>query len=76
MHVEVCSDIFTAIEQEQFSQAITLCLRRFETRGVFWLYCARLGAELMLRTARYEAARVKIHGKADHVAGGTDIGDF
>ncbi len=41
--------IFTAIDAEQFDQAALLCLERFETRGTYWLYAARIGAELLLR---------------------------
>ncbi|WP_296510554.1 response regulator [Rhodoferax sp.] len=44
--------IFTAIEEERFEEAARLCLERFETRGPFWLYAARVGAELLLRLAR------------------------
>ena len=45
-------EIFSAIEAEDFEQAITLCMQRFESRGLFWLYAARVGAELMLRTGK------------------------
>jgi predicted Zn-dependent protease len=45
-------DIFTAIEDERFEDAARLCLERFETRGQFWLYAARVGAELLLRLER------------------------
>jgi len=41
--------IFTAIDAEQYDQAAMLCLERFETRGTYWLYAARIGAELLLR---------------------------
>lgn len=41
--------IFSAIDAEQFEQAAMLCLERFETRGTYWLYAARIGAELLLR---------------------------
>ena len=41
--------IFTAIDAEQFDQAAALCLERFEARGAYWLYAARIGAELLLR---------------------------
>jgi DNA-binding response OmpR family regulator len=41
--------IFTAIDAEQFHEAALLCLERFETRGPYWLYAARIGAELLLR---------------------------
>ncbi len=44
--------IFTAIEEENFEEAARLCLERFEARGQFWLYAARVGAELLLRLGR------------------------
>ncbi|MEI8326124.1 MAG: response regulator [Betaproteobacteria bacterium] len=50
------ADIFWALEQQQLAQAIRLCQQRFDSRSMFWLYSARLGAELMLRTAQYEQA--------------------
>ena len=50
------ADIFAAIEQQELPLAITLCQRRYESRGVYWLHSARLGAELMLRTAQFERA--------------------
>ena len=48
--------IFDALEQQQLAQAISLCQLRYESRGVYWLYSARLGAELLLRTAQFEQA--------------------
>ena len=42
-------EIFAAIEEGNFEQASTLCVDRFESRGPFWLYAARIGAELLLR---------------------------
>lgn len=50
-------DIFSAIEAQDFETAAHLCLHRFATRGPFWLYAARVGAELMLRTGRYDQAQ-------------------
>ncbi|MDP2016847.1 response regulator [Hydrogenophaga sp.] len=41
--------IFTAIDAEQFDHAAALCLERFEARQPYWLYAARIGAELLLR---------------------------
>ncbi len=49
--------IFTAIEAEDFEKAIKLCQRRFEERGLFWLYAARVGAELCLRTRDFMQAQ-------------------
>lgn len=45
-------DIFGAIDDERFDDAAALCLQRFESRGKFWLYAARVGAELLLRLQR------------------------
>lgn len=50
--------IFQAIEADQLTLAIELCRQRVDTQGLFWLYCARVGAELMLRTGRYAQARL------------------
>jgi cytochrome c-type biogenesis protein CcmH/NrfG len=44
--------IFSAIEAEDFETAARLCMERFESRGLFWLYAARVGAELLLRIGR------------------------
>jgi CheY-like chemotaxis protein len=46
---KVLKDIFTAIEAERFDDAGELCKQHFETRKPYWLYAARIGAELMLR---------------------------
>jgi CheY-like chemotaxis protein len=50
-------EIFNAIKEEDFEEAAKMCLHRFETRGLFWLYAARVGAELMLRTGQYDQAQ-------------------
>jgi CheY-like chemotaxis protein len=52
----VLGQIFTAIENEQFEAAAQLCLERFTSRGDYWLYAARLGAELLLRIGQHETA--------------------
>lgn len=49
--------IFTAIDAEQFDHAAALCLERFETRGAYWLYAARIGAELLLRNGEIGGAQ-------------------
>jgi len=49
--------IFAAIEKQAFSEAAELCLDRFEKRGEFWLYAARVGAELLLRLEKYGEAQ-------------------
>lgn len=53
----VLRDIFDAIEARQFEQAALLCLKRFSERAEYWLYAARVGAELLLRLGRHDAAR-------------------
>nr|WP_251140649.1 response regulator [Rhodoferax sp. U11-2br] len=50
-------EIFTAIEAEDFETAATLCQQRFESKGLFWLYAARVGAELMLRLGKTAQAQ-------------------
>jgi len=49
--------IFDAINAQDFERAIDLCLTRFRARGQFWLFSARVGAELMLRLGRYDEAQ-------------------
>jgi tetratricopeptide (TPR) repeat protein len=51
-------DIFAAIEWEEFEQAADMCLERYEARGMFWLYAARVGAELLMRIGRFDEAQV------------------
>ena len=46
---ESLRDIFSHIEREQYPEAADLCKQRFSERGDYWLYAARIGAELMLR---------------------------
>jgi cytochrome c-type biogenesis protein CcmH/NrfG len=41
--------IFTASEANDFAGAAKQCVERFEARSPFWLYAARIGAELLLR---------------------------
>lgn len=53
----ILKDIFEAIEAEDFETAANLCLARFEAKGKYWLYAARIGAELLLRLKRFEDAR-------------------
>ena len=44
--------IFSAIDNEDFEEAARLCMERFVSKGKFWLYAARVGAELLLRVGR------------------------
>jgi predicted Zn-dependent protease len=50
-------DIFGAIDTEDFELAAQLCLQRFESRSLYWLYAARVGAELLLRLGRCAEAQ-------------------
>ncbi len=52
----VLADIFQAMESQQTELAIKLCLERFDKRQNYWLYAARIGAELLLMHKRYDEA--------------------
>ncbi len=53
----VLKDIFDAMEQHDNERAAELCLQRFEQRGLYWLYAARIGAELLLTMKRNDEAK-------------------
>lgn len=53
----VLKDIFDAIERQDFETGAKLCLQRFESRARYWLYAARIGAELLLRLGKYAEAQ-------------------
>jgi len=53
----VLREIFTAIETGDFDHAARLCLVRFQARAPYWLYAARIGAELLLRLGQHDAAQ-------------------
>ena len=53
----VLKDIFDAMEHHQHEQAAELCLKRFENRELYWLYAARIGAELLLTLKRNDEAK-------------------
>ena len=50
--------IFSAIEAQEFELAAELCLQRFNDQAAYWLYAARIGAELLLRLNKHDEARV------------------
>lgn len=50
-------DIFSAIDAQDFDRAANLCQARFESREAYWLYAARIGAELLLRSGRVAEAQ-------------------
>lgn len=53
----ILREIFTAIESGEFADAARLCLTRFQQKAPYWLYAARIGAELLLRLGQHEAAQ-------------------
>lgn len=54
---KVLKPIFDAMEAGRHDEAAALCLQRFEARAEYWLYAARIGAELLLRLKRNAEAR-------------------
>jgi DNA-binding response OmpR family regulator len=60
--------IFEAMEAQDYRQAAELCLARFHARGAYWLYAARLGAELLLRLKEHDAARTLYEAICDQQA--------
>lgn len=53
----VLGDIFEAMERQRLDVAIKICLRRFNGRESYWLFCARLAAELLLKMDQHDQAR-------------------
>ncbi len=53
----VLNDIFEAIEANDLDKAARLCLDRFASRAPYWLYAARIGAELLLSLKRTSEAK-------------------
>lgn len=54
----VLKDIFDSMDAKQYELAAQLCLNRFEQRQLYWLYAARIGAEILLMLKRNEEAKV------------------
>lgn len=54
----VLKDIFDAMDAKSYELAAQLCLNRFEQRQLYWLYAARIGAEILLMLKRNEEAKV------------------
>jgi CheY-like chemotaxis protein len=54
---KVLKSIFEAVEGGNFPLAAALCVKRFQARDEFWLFAARIGAELLLRIGRHDAAQ-------------------
>jgi CheY-like chemotaxis protein len=53
----VLRTIFEAIERGEFDVAAEECQARFNRRGEYWLYAARIGAELHIRLGNHQAAK-------------------
>jgi CheY-like chemotaxis protein len=53
----VLKDIFQAMEAGNNERAAALCVQRFEKRDTYWLYAARIGAELLLQLKRNDDAK-------------------
>ena len=49
--------ILEAVDAGRFEEAADLCMERFSKRDEYWLYAARIGAELLLNLNRHEQAR-------------------
>ena len=54
---KVLKSIFEAVEAGDFGVAADLCMQRFEARSEYWLYAARIGAELFLRIEDHVSAK-------------------
>jgi CheY-like chemotaxis protein len=53
----VLRQIFEYIESGDLAIAAALCQARFDKRALYWLYAARIGAELYLRLERHAEAQ-------------------
>lgn len=53
----ILHDILLAVDEGRYDDAAAACLARFEARADYWLYAARIGAELLLNLGRHEEAR-------------------
>lgn len=54
---KVLRPIFSAIERGEHAHAAALCVARYSAKEEYALYCARIGAELLLRLGKHETAR-------------------
>lgn len=54
---KVLGSIFEAIERGEFDVAAQLCQARFNDRAEYWLFAARIGAELYIRSGNHHAAK-------------------
>ena len=49
--------VFAAIQAGEFAKAASLCQARYRARDDFWLYAARIGAELFLQIGDHKSAK-------------------
>ncbi len=61
----VLCDIFDALEQQRLDVAAKICLRRFNGKESYWMFCGRLAAELLLKLDQHEQARKVFEAVAD-----------
>jgi CheY-like chemotaxis protein/Tfp pilus assembly protein PilF len=54
---KVLKPIFDALERNELDRAAGLCIERFSSKGEFSLYCARIGAELLLKQNKSDFAK-------------------
>lgn len=54
---KMMAPVFNAIEVGDFESAAEMCLQRFKHRDPYWLYAARIGAELEIRLGHHNEAR-------------------
>ena len=48
---------FELIDEGRFEEASAMCIERFRARSDYWLFSARIGAELLLNLGRHAEAR-------------------
>ena len=65
---KVLKDIFEAIEAGELELAAKHCQERFERREQYWLYAARIGAELFIRQGKHDNARTMYESVQAHQA--------
>lgn len=54
---KVLKPIFDAMAADDYDLAARVCLERFAQRGDYWIYAARIGAEVLLRLGRHTDAQ-------------------
>ena len=53
----VLRDIFLAIERKDLKLAAHMCVQRYENKEPYGMYCARVGAELLMQVGMHDAAK-------------------